>query len=86
MEIQGTVHGNTMNLDLLLPIITDTVGLIQKVYINRGLRWIEGSLDPHKAEGHHGPSHISPMMEVALGEKRDWLAKRMPIYPTDFSA
>ena len=28
------------------------------------LLWIEGSLDPHKAEGHHKPSHISPLMKL----------------------
>ena len=31
----GKVYGKTRNSDLLLPIITDTVGLIRKVYINQ---------------------------------------------------
>ena len=31
----GTVQRKTTDSDLLLPIITDTVGLIQKFYINQ---------------------------------------------------
>ena len=42
------------------------------------LPWIEGSLDPHKAEGHHEPNHISPLIEVALGERKGRLLKRCP--------
>ena len=42
------------------------------------LCWIEGSLDPHKAEGHHGPSHIGPLIEVASGERKGRLLKRCP--------
>ena len=40
------------------------------------LLWIKGSLDPHKAEGHHGPSHIGPLIEVASGERKGRLLKR----------
>ena len=44
------------------------------------LLWIEGSLDPHKAKGHHEPSHIGPLIEVASEERKGLLLK-----PTDFS-
>ena len=42
------------------------------------LLWIEGSLNPHKVEGHHGPSHIDPLIEVASGERKGRLLKRCP--------
>ena len=37
LEIRGTDHEKTTDSDLLLPTITDTVGLIQKVYVNQSL-------------------------------------------------
>ena len=33
------------------------------------LLWIEGSPDPHKAKGHHGSSHIGPLIEVHQGRE-----------------
>ena len=39
------------------------------------LPWIEGSPDPRMAEGHHGPSHIGPLIEVASGERKGRLLK-----------
>ena len=64
-----------MDSDLLLPIITRYHGIIQKglhkLMINPlRLLWIEGSLNPHMAEGHHGPSHIGPLIEVHQGREK----------------
>ena len=48
------------------------------------LLWIEGSPDLHKAEGHHGPSHIGPLIEVHRGRemaaclKDDLISNRFP--------
>ena len=35
-----------------------------------GLLWIEERLEPHKAECHHGPSHIGPLIEVHQGREK----------------
>ena len=42
------------------------------------LLWIDGSPDPHKAEGHHGPSHIGPLIKLHQGKRKGRLLKRCP--------
>ena len=42
------------------------------------LLWIEGSPYPHKAKGHHGPSHIGPLIKLHQGKRKGRLLKRCP--------
>ena len=42
------------------------------------LLWIEGSLDPQKAEGHHEPSHIGPLIKLHQEKGKGRLLKQMP--------
>ena len=45
---------------------------------NLRLLWIEGSSNPHKAEGHHEPSHIGPLIKLHQGKRTGRLLKGCP--------
>ena len=67
--IQGTDNGRITNSNLSFPKITehcetDIKNLHWLLIYPPRLLWIEGSPDPHKAEGHCKPSHIGPLIRL----------------------